>query len=108
MEVKNTKRETATTRFIGPRRKWASARCMEITPPRCPRDARGSASVRAFRSFAESSRCSKFTEESKASSTSCIERAVIGVAHQIYAPAFTHPPAPGYGYRLAFEISKVL
>ena len=80
---------------------------MGMTPPRCPREERGSASVGAFGPLAEFSRRSKFPEESKASSTSCIERAVVGVAHQIYAPALTYPSTPSHGYSLAFEISQV-
>src|ERR1700682_4920406 len=80
-EEKNTKRQLAVIRFMVPRRKWARARCMGITPPRCPRVRIG------FDTFAVSgplvSCFSKLLEESKAGPTSHVGRIVIVIAYEI-------------------------
>src|SRR5208282_3411883 len=96
----------AITRCMGPRRKWARARCMEITPPRCPRARRGLASFGTLSPLAGFSRRSKLPEESKASSTSRVKWTVVGVSYQIEAPVCAHPLAPSNGESLTLEISE--
>ncbi len=85
-----------------PRRKWARARCMGITPPRCPRARIG------FDTFGGSeplvSWFSKLPEESNASPTSHIGRVVIVVRDDINAPVRTDPLAPSNGQGLTMEV----
>src|SRR5580704_11075641 len=98
----------AVIRFIGPRRKWARARCMGMTPPRCPRVRTVSVNFKASGPMAATSRRSKLPEESNARSTSLVKGAVIVISHQIQAPVCAYPLAPGSSERLTLEIVQGL
>src|SRR6202171_5417176 len=101
-EEKNKKRQLAVIRFMVPRRKWANARCMGMTPPRCPRARIGSPGLEGRDPLVP--RFSKLLEESKAAPTSHIIRVVIVIRHDVESPVRTDPLAPSHGQGLTMKI----
>src|ERR1700731_4631149 len=78
---------------------FVRARCMGITPPRRPRKRMPAANLGAL--AIAGARFSEFLEESKAATTSMVERTMVEIDNHIEAPVFPGPLPPGEGGSLA-------